>query len=242
MGATGHEFTGFWSFHLDEPEEPVKGKPRMVYLEKEDYRSGQPVDVLKILARFDTDGRITDRRVYRGDGSLSCHESFEYEADQPLCTVRMLDSQGALLSTRQILTGPDCDESVVTDASGEIVEKTATARDPEGGIVEATSAGVAGNNDIRMTVTRQAGQEDAHVTLGEGLRIQIVTGPEGGRVTFRDADGREHEFTRYRRRAAIESTDARGNWTRKTIFDRDPSTGEEVLAVAMNRKIEYYSG
>jgi hypothetical protein len=83
---------------IDDADEPLKGRPRTVRLQKKD---------LVIVTDHDAGGRVTERRVYRPDGTLSFHESFQYEADPQVCTVRILNAQGGIASTRRILTGPE---------------------------------------------------------------------------------------------------------------------------------------
>jgi hypothetical protein len=101
------------------------------------------------------------------------------------------------------------------------------------------------NKEIRMLVDYRAGLVEAHVTLpqrtGAPPDIHIVSGPEGTRVSYRDSTGREHESPRIARRTVIQSTDAEGNWTSKTIVERDPATGVEVVVASMDRTITYYS-
>jgi hypothetical protein len=106
-------------FNIEEDDELLKGRPRTVRLQKMDYQLGQSVPSLAVITDHDTGGRVTERRVYRADGTLSFHESFQYEADPPGCTVRILDAQGAIVSTRRILTGPEGEESIVTRSLSE---------------------------------------------------------------------------------------------------------------------------
>lgn len=229
----------------EEAEEPLQGKPWTIRLEKTEYPLGQPAVSLAIVADYDTSGRVMERRVYRPGGTLSFHESFQYEADPPLCTVRILNSQGEIVSTRQILTGPEGEESVVTSASGEISEKTRTRRDSEGRVIEAISADTAGNKEIHMQVDYLAGQAEAHVTFpkasGAPHDLHIVVGPEGTRLSYRDSAGRERELPQVQKRTVIQSRDAEGNWTRKTTVERDPATGDDVVVASMDRTITYYS-
>ena len=166
--------------NIEEDDEPLKGRPRTVHLQKTDYHLGQSVASLAVITDHDTGGRVTERRVYRPDGTLSFHETFQYEADPPGCTVQILDAQGAIVSTRRILTGPEGEESIVTSASGEISEKTKTRRDSEGRVIEAVSEDMIANKEIRMLVDYRAGLVEAHVTLpqrtGAPPDIHIVRG------------------------------------------------------------------
>ena len=212
--------------NIEEEDEPLKGRPRTVRLQKTDYQLGRSVALLAIVTDHDSNGNVTERRVYRPDGTLSFHETFQYEADPPGCTVQILDAQGAIVSTRRILTGPEGEESIVTRASGEISERTKTRRDSEGRVIEAVSEDMIGEKEIRMLVDYPAGQ---------------VAGPEGTRLSYRDSTGREHEFSGIERCAVMQSTDAQGNWTSRTIFERDPSTGDDVVVACMDRTITYYS-
>lgn len=231
--------------NLEDADEPLKGRPRTIRLQKTDHQLGQSVVSLVIMTDYDTGGRITERRVYRPDGTLSFHESFQYEADPPVCTVRILNSQGAIVGTRRILTGSEGEESSVASPSGEITEKTTTRRDSEGRIIEAISADMAGNRKIHMRVDYRAVHVEAHVTFTQGTGappdIQIVVGPAGTRLSYRDSFGREHELPQRGRRTVIQSTDAEGNWTRKTTIERDPATGGDVAVASMDRTITYYS-
>ena len=179
----------------EDDEEPLKGRPQTVRLQKTEYNLGQPDGSVTIVADYDADGRISERRVYRPDGTLSFHESFQYEADPRVCMVQILSAQGAVLSTRRILTGPEGEESIVTNPSGEITEKTRTRRDSEGRVIEAILADTIRNKEVRMDVDYR----------------------EETSVRYRDFSGREHEVPRAGRRTVIQSRDAEGNWTRKTI-------------------------
>jgi hypothetical protein len=232
-------------FNVEEDDEPLKGRPRRVRLEKTDYSSGRAAASLTVVTDYDTGGRVTERRVYRPDGTLSFDESFQYETDPPVCTVRILDAQGAMVSTRRILIGPEGEESVVTNESGEISERTRTRRDSEGRVIEAISAGTVGNTEIGMHVAYRAGQADAHVTFakssGAPREIHIVAGPERTSLSDRDSMGREYELPEVGKRTVIQSADAEGNWTRKTTVERDPATGEDAEVVSMDRTITYYS-
>jgi hypothetical protein len=231
--------------NVEEDDEPLKGRPRSVRLEKMDYQLGQAVPSLVVVTDYDTGGKVSERRVYRPDGTLSFHECFQYEADPPVCTVRILNAQGAIVSTRRILSRPEGEESVVTSERGEIFERTRTRRDSEGRVIEAISADAAGNKEIRMHVDYRAGQADAHVTLTQGsgapLEIHIVAGSERTSLSYRDSTGREHELPQDGKRTVIQSTDAEGNWTRKTTVERDPASGEDVVVASMDRTITYYS-
>jgi hypothetical protein len=227
--------------NIEEDDEPLKGRPQTVRLEKTDYQLGQSAGLLVVTTEHDSGGRVTERRVYRFDGTLSFHESFQYEADPPGCTVRILDAQGAIVSTRRILTGPEGEESIVASASGEISERTRTRRDSQGRVIEATSEEMIGNKEIRMQVDYGAGQGEARVALPQGSNIHILAGPEGTRLSYRDSTGRQHEFPRVGTRAVIQSTDEKGNWTSKTIVERDPATGDDVVVASMDRTITYYS-
>ena len=95
----------------EEAEESLQGKPRTMRLEKAEYPPGQQAVSLVIVADYDTRGRVVERRVYRPDGTLSFHEAFQYEADPRVHTTRILDAQGAMVSTRKVLTRPDGEES-----------------------------------------------------------------------------------------------------------------------------------
>ena len=227
--------------NIEEEDEPLKGRLRTVRLEKTDYQLGRSAGSVVVITEHDSGGRVTERRVYRPDGTLSYHESIQYEADPAGCTVRILDAQGAIVSTRRILTGPEGEESIVTSASGEISEKTRTRRDAEGRVIEAISEEMVGNKEIRMLVDYEAGQGEAHITLTQGCDIHILAGPDGTRVSYRDSSGREHEFPRIEKRTVIQSTDAEGNWTSKTIVERDPTTGDDVVVASMDRTITYYA-
>ena len=99
--------------------------------------------------------------MYRPDGTLSFHESVEYEAEPPVCTLRMLNAQGAIVNTRRILTGPESEESSVANACGEISEKTRTNRDSEGRVIEAISEDTIGYKQVRMQVDYRAGRAEA---------------------------------------------------------------------------------
>src|ERR1700733_6661272 len=121
--------------NIEEEDEPLKGRLRTVRLEKADYQLGRSAGSVVVITEHDSGGRVTERRVYRPDGTLSFHEAFQYEADRAGCTVRMLDAQGAIVISRRILTGPEGEESIVTTASGEISEKTRTRRDAEGRVI-----------------------------------------------------------------------------------------------------------
>ena len=219
--------------------ERLKGKPQIVRLQKTDYQFRQSVASLTVITDHDTGGRVTERRVFRSDGTLSFHESSKYEADPPGCTVQILDAQGAIVSTRRILTGPEREESIVTSASGAMAEQTRTRRDSEGRVIEAVSEDVVSNKEIRMQVDYRAGQAEARVTLPQGA--EIVVGPKGTRVSYRDSTGLEYEFPRIERRTVIQSTDAPGNWTSKTIVERDPATGDVVVVTSIDRTSTYYS-
>jgi hypothetical protein len=231
--------------NIEEEDEPLKGRPRTVRLEKTDYQLGQSSGSLAVITEHDSGGRVTERQVYRPDGTLSFHESFQYEADPPGCTVRILDAQGEMVSTRRILTGPEGEESIVTSASGEISERTRTRRDAEGRVIEAISEDMIGNKEARMLVDYRAGQAEAHVTLpqrsGAPPDIHIVSSPEGTRLSYCDSTGREHEFPQIARRTVIQSRDAEGNWISRTIVERDPATGDDFVVVSMDRTITYYS-
>jgi len=110
-------------------------------------------------------------------------------------------------------------------------------QDSEGRGIEAISADKA----IHMQVEYRAGHADAHVTFGAARDIHIVVGPEGTRLSYRDSAGHEYELPYAARRTLIQSTDAQGNWTRKTTVERDPVTGADVVVVSMDRAITYYS-
>src|SRR5579863_1131550 len=88
--------------NIEEEDEPLKGRPRTVRLQKTDYQLGRSVALLAIVTDHDSNGNVTERRVYRPDGTLSFHESSQYEADPPGCTVRILNAQGEIVSTRRI--------------------------------------------------------------------------------------------------------------------------------------------
>ena len=181
--------------NLADAEEPLEGRPQTVRLEKTDGQLSQSVVSLTVVTDYDASARTIERRVYRADGSLSFHESFQYEEDPPVCTIRILNGEGAIVSARRILTGPDGDESIVASASGKILEKTTTKRD------------------------------------------SLSSWPGGG---TRDSTGHEHDTSHAGRRTIVETTDARGNWTRKTTVEPDPATGDDVVVVSMTRTITYY--
>ena len=243
--ATGRAI-GLNIFNIEEEaEEPLQGKPRTIRHEKTEYPLGQPTVSLAVVTDYDTSGRVLERRVYRPDGTLSFHESFQYEADPPVCTVQILSAQGAIVSTRRILTGPEGEESTVSSAFGEISERTRTRRDSEGRVIEAISEDTIAHKEIRMQVDYRAGQAEAQVTLTQGSGappdIHIVVGPEGTSVSYRDSAGREHELPRVGRRTVIQSRDAAGNWRRKTTVERDPATGDDVVVASTDRTITYYT-
>ncbi len=75
-----------FSHIIEDADEPLKGRPRTVRLQKTD---------MTIVTDHDARGRVTDRRVYRPDGTLSFHESFQYETDAPVQTRR--DSEGRVI-------------------------------------------------------------------------------------------------------------------------------------------------
>jgi hypothetical protein len=93
-----------------------------------------------------------------------------------------------------------------------------------------------------MRVDYLAGRAEAHVTFTQSQRpdIHLVAGPEGTRLSYRDSTGREHELPRVGKRTVIQSTDAEGNWTRKTTVERDPATGDDVVVASTDRTITYY--
>jgi hypothetical protein len=232
-----------FEINLHEDDEPLKGKPRTVRLEKTEYPLGQPALLLAVVMDFDTNRRVTERRVWRPDGTLSFHEAFRYETDPRACTIQILNAEGAIVSTRRILNGLEGDESVVTNASGEISEKTRTRRDPEGRVIEAVSEDTVRDQEIRMRVDYPAGRTEAQVTFiqGQGPDIHLVDGPEGTTLSYRDSAGREYELPRAGKRTVIQSTDAQGNWTRKKTVERDFATGDELVIASTDRTITYYS-
>lgn len=202
----------------EDADEPLKGKPRAVRLDKLEYSLDQPVPSVTTETNYDPDGRVIDRRVYRADGTLSFHEAFQYEADPRVHTVLVLSAQGEVLSTRKIVAHPDGEESTVTNASGEVTEKTKTRRDSEGRVIAAVSEDTVRGHEIRMQVDYRA-----------------------GRISYRDSIGRAQEFRPPTRHAIVQSSDAEGNWTSKTVVERGPSTGDEVVIASLNRTITYYS-
>ena len=105
-----------FEINLEEDDEPLKGKPRTVRLEKTEYPLGQSALSLAVVTDFDTDRRVTERRAWRPNGTLSFDEAFRYEADPRACTIQILNAEGAIVSTRRILNGLEGDESVVTNA------------------------------------------------------------------------------------------------------------------------------
>jgi hypothetical protein len=147
--------------NVEEAEQPLKGKVRTVRLEKTDYHLGQSVGSVTVVTDHDTSGRVTERRVYRPDGTLSFYESF---------------------------------------------------RSP---IV------------------------DLNQSSGPPFDLDIVTGPDGTVVSYRDSDGRALEVP-VRRRTVVQSMDSEGNWTKKTTVECDPVSGEDVMIASMDRTITYY--
>ena len=71
--------------------------------------------------------------------------------------------------------------------------------------------------------------------------MHVIAGSEGISLKYRDPSGREHEVPRAWRRTGIQSSDAEGNWTRKTSVERTPATGDDVVVASMDRTITYYS-
>lgn len=232
-------------FHIsnEDPDEPLKGKPRAVRLEKVDYPFARAIASLTIEMDYDRSARIIDRRVYRPDGTLSFHEAFQYEADPRVHTVQVLSTQGEVLSTRKIVAHPDGEESAVSSASGEITERTTTHRDSDGRVIEAVSEDTVRGHEIRMRVVYREGRAEAHVTFSQDPRRDhdLVAGTEEGSITYRDASGHAHEHRAAAKRTIVQSRDIEGNWTRKVVVERDPSSGEEIVLASIDRTITYYS-
>lgn len=203
---------------------PLKGKPRTVRIEKVDYPLAQAVAPVTVEMDYDPAGRIIERRVYRTDGTLSFHEAFQYEPDPRVHTVRVLSAQGEVLSTRKVVAHPDGEESTVSSPSGQITERTTTRRDSAGRVLEAVSQDTVRGHEIRMPVDYRAERPEAHVTFSQDGRRDLVLVP-GGAVS----------------ETIIHARDAEGNWTRKTVVERDPSTGAEVVIASVDRTITYYA-
>jgi len=184
-----------------------------------------------------------ERRVYRPDGSLSLHEAFRYEADPRSYTIHILDAQGAIVRTRKVLTYSEGEESTVFKASGEICEKTRTRRDSEGRVIEAISEDTVRGEEIRMQVDYRGGHAEAHVTSSQAQErdLHLVAGPDGTSLGYRDSSGRAHELRPARRRIVVQSRDGEGNWTRKTVVEHNPATGDKVVIASTDRTITYYS-
>lgn len=220
-------------FHIfgfeEESDEPLKGKPRTIRLVKTEHLLGRSAVSLTAVADYDSGERVIEQRVYRPDGTLSFHEALRYEADPRAYTIQILDSQGAIVSTRKVLTHTDGEGSTVCSASGQITERTRTRRDPEGRVIEAISEDAVRKEEIRMQVDYGSGQPEAHVTFSQDPRrdIHFVAGPEGLPPTGR--------------RTVVQTRDAEGNWTSKATLERDPATGEGTVIASTERTITYYS-
>jgi hypothetical protein len=235
----------FVGISIENAQEALVGRPRSVRLEREDYRSGQSYNRISIETDYDVDGRVTARSVYRRDGSLSIRESFEYGSDPRLLTVRTSDGQGQVLTIRRTQTSARGEESIVTDALGEIRETTNTTRDSDGRVVLATSVDVVANTEIRMTVDYRLGNAEANITFvrqgSAPTGTKLVLSPEGSLLgSGRELGADKPNGVLTSRRATVQSRDADGNWTRLTIVERDSSTDGDVVSASISRAITYY--
>ncbi len=235
------------NFDFQEPGEAPIGKPKMVRIERSNYHSNTLTDSITQVIQFDIIGRASERAVYRSDGSLSVREEIEHALDRALCVVRVFNERGEIIRIRRIVTVEDREESVLTDAAGEVIERTTARRDSLGRIVDARAEDLAGNSDVTMRVEYSREQTDVHAVFKKGSNVppelDFVIRHEGNRVILSYSEGREHgsPHVEVKRHSVVGSVDAEGNWTTKTLYESDLVSGEDRMVASLTRSITYYS-
>jgi hypothetical protein len=237
--------TQFVGFNFEESDEPVRGSPRIVRIERDD-RQGESSSWVEIVTYYDETHRVKERRVYRHRDSLACRELFEYEGDSPQITIRTLDPDGNPVSTRHRVLGADGEEWLTTNDVGELREKVTVKRDPEGQVVDVTSYDLHANREIHMTVGRTGvGELQVTVTFkqnsGTSTNVYILVGSDGkARFSYGGATASNRESAEIERRSIIQAEDSFGNWTKMAVFERTTANKKENLIASLTREITYY--
>ncbi len=221
---------------------------------------------LQELSEFNPEANTLIRWVYRPNGVLSVREDYQFGADGHLVTLKAFDSSGLQIRIRKVRqTGPGLEEGVLMDSAGRELERTLTRRDQDERVLESISTDSTNGNKIQLNASYNAhgqpSQAEVTFTSGEKVtqrlsldytsnqRVVFTSYDAKGALLFRNemliVDSDEVPVGSLLTNAAsgqskteqITKTDDKGNWTEKTIVERDQGTSG--LRVIIRRTITY---
>ena len=249
------------------PEE-VKGKPKSIRVERRDLTSPVDRPYLQELTHYQSDGKKTERSTYRPDGTLSYREVYEYGAKGRLTLTTFDDTGRKVQEIRRVRSAQTrTEEEVVMNAAGRELSRTVSKPDAAGRVLESTLTDLSDNSQIHQMTRYDAedrllGSEVTFPSNHPGLpsRMEVNRSGDVLVMTSYAADGtiltrseaREDNASResslmFNGNAAtqvttieqIDSRDAEGNWTKKTIFERRGPTGPMEPVAEICRTIIY---
>lgn len=235
-----------FGFNAAPAEERIHGNPKSIRVEKEDYSGDAKARYLAEVGEYDRAGHKTSFQYFRPDGSLSCHELYEYAENGRLLKVRRLDELGAEIGVEEIYTREDgLEERVVRDREGRELNRIVNRFD-DGLLVETSSSDASGRVtsvfSLQYDNSRQpiAGSMISTSKDGSTSKITLRLDADSGRViatyvglsevvTFESeavTDGTDlSKISTYHGDSVIqtnaqriEAWDEHGNWTRLALF------------------------
>ncbi len=246
-------------------EEDLKGRPKTVKIEREklgDASILQPEEEWE----YSGNGNPLAHRQF-ADGKLVANESFEYDAGGRRTAITTRDAEGRLIREQKYRPLDDGSEEEIDIARGKQQGRTIRRFDDHGRVIELVNVDARNMSTLvqcdydhrgrplearmfegkdrkqvmRVRIT-YPGDNHAIITLyADGVILAQFDETEDGagnelaHVLFED-DPQNKPATSSR----IEGRDAEGNWTLKTLVERNPRTQVDEPVARLHRTIVYY--
>jgi hypothetical protein len=248
-------------------DEELKGRPKIVSVERETL-SEQPVRLPEEESAYREDGKLSSSKRFV-DGKLVANELFEYDAEGRRRTITSRDAEDKVIRMQTFRRLPDETEEEVDTAGGKQMSRTIRRFDANQRVIELKSIDT-GNvstimqfdfddrgrplearvrledrDEMRVAIIYPGdpGENHAIVTVYDGagaILAQVETmedavGNQMTRMLFgQDAHGKPANSAR------VAHMDAQGNWTLKTLLERNPRTQVDEPIARLDRSIVYY--
>jgi hypothetical protein len=251
-------------FSLRAAQEPLSGHPKSISVHREEFPGDGKASVvyLQEMTSLTIAGQPVERRIYRSDGTASYIQQYEHASDGSLSAIVTRDQEGHLIERREVQhhfdKGPapgtlsslsaDDNEHTSSDPAAECgkpVESSTLCEpgilvryDGEGRIAEAIITATCGAQPIAFQIETLYGEGGASTSSAYDQEGRLVARHE---VSVETGDpevfvGR-HPTTLSSIWERVDSRDAFGNWTMKTVFDK---AGVPRISAVIKRVIAYY--
>ena len=164
-------------FQAGTGEEEIKGKPKQVRLERQEFRDekGDAIAAKTQLVEvtdYRTDGKVLEHRAYRPDGTVSIREVFEYDDQGRRTKISSYDEKNSPVHTQSFhWIEAGVEEETESASDGKQRERTIRRFDEHG----------------RMMELKSVDSDKAAVQMT--LRYDDLGRPVEGQVTFKSENG-----------------------------------------------------